>query len=61
VEATDQTDDQFGEDRLMAIIQENSQKPAAEIRDEILRRVREFLKEEPAQDDLTLVVARIRA
>ena len=61
VEATDHTDDQFGEDRLMAIIQENSQKPAAEIRDEILRRVREFLKEEPPQDDLTLVVARIRA
>jgi hypothetical protein len=61
VEATDKTDDQFGEERLMAIIRENSQKPAAEIRDEILRRVRDFLKEEPAQDDLTLVVARIRA
>ncbi len=61
VEATDKTDDQFGEDRLMAIIRENSQKPAAEIRDEILRRVHDFLKEEPAQDDLTLVVARIRA
>jgi hypothetical protein len=59
VEATSATGEQFDEDRLLAAIRENSAGSAAGIREEILKRVRAFLDKEPAQDDLTLVVARI--
>ncbi len=60
VEATNSADEQFGEERLLAVIRGNSEKSAVEIRDEILRHVNTFLEKEQAQDDLTLVVARIR-
>jgi len=59
VEATDASGEQFDEDRLLAVILENSAGSAAEIREETLKRVRAFLGQEPAQDDLTLVVARV--
>jgi phosphoserine phosphatase RsbU/P len=61
VEAENASGEQFNEDRLLAAIRENSERPAAEIRDGILSRVRSFLEGEPAQDDLTLVVARFGA
>ena len=60
VEATNASGEQFGEDRLLAVIRESSVRSSAEIRDEILKRVRSFLDKQQAQDDLTLVVARIR-
>jgi len=59
VEATNASGEQFDEDRLLAVILENSAGSAAEIREETLKRVRAFLGQEPAQDDLTLVVARV--
>jgi sigma-B regulation protein RsbU (phosphoserine phosphatase) len=60
VEAANASDEQFGEERLLALIRENLARPSAEIRDEILRQVHAFLGAQPPQDDLTLVVARIR-
>jgi sigma-B regulation protein RsbU (phosphoserine phosphatase) len=59
VEATSASGEQFDEDRLLAAIRENVTRSPAEIREEILKRVYRFLDKEQAQDDLTLVVARI--
>lgn len=59
VEAASASGEQFDEDRLLAVIRENSERSPAEIREEILKQVRSFLGKEQAQDDLTLVVARI--
>ena len=60
VEAENAAGEQFDEDRVLAAIRENPDRSSAEIRDEILRRVHAFLDKEQAQDDLTLIVARIR-
>ncbi len=59
VEAANATEEEFGEERLCGIIQENCARPSSEILDEILKQVRAFIKEAPPQDDMTLVVARI--
>ncbi len=58
VEAANAEDEEFGEERMGAIIQANHSRSAAEIRDEILRQVRLFLGGEQLQDDLTLLVVR---
>jgi phosphoserine phosphatase RsbU/P len=58
VEAENAFGEQFGEDRLLAVVRENSDSSSTEIRDEILRRVHAFLDKERVQDDLTLIVAR---
>ena len=60
VEAENALGEQFDEDRLLAVVRENANRSSAEMRDEILRRVHAFLDKEQAQDDLTLIVARIR-
>jgi len=59
-EAPNTSEEQFGEERLLAAIEDCAQKSAAEIRDEILRRVRSFIGEKEVQDDLTLVVVRFQ-
>jgi sigma-B regulation protein RsbU (phosphoserine phosphatase) len=59
VEAANASEEEFGEERLCGIIQENCARPSAEILDEILKQVRAFIQEAPLQDDMTLVVARI--
>jgi sigma-B regulation protein RsbU (phosphoserine phosphatase) len=53
------SDNQFGEERLLETIRENRARSCTEIRDEILKRVHAFLGGSPAEDDLTLVVARV--
>jgi hypothetical protein len=60
VEAMNASGEEFGEDRLRTAIRENSAESPAVIRDEALKHIRSFLGEEQLQDDLTLVVARIR-
>ncbi len=61
-EAPNALEEQFGEERLIAVIRGSSpQASAAWIRNEILRQVREFIGETEVQDDLTLVVVRFRA
>ena len=42
-EAPNASEEEFGEERLLAVIQECARHSAVEIRDEILRRVRAFL------------------
>jgi hypothetical protein len=59
VEATNASEGEFGEERLCSIIKENCAQPPSEILGEILRQVRLFIEQEPPQDDMTLVVARI--
>jgi sigma-B regulation protein RsbU (phosphoserine phosphatase) len=61
-EAPNALEEQFGEERLIAVIRGSSpQASAAWIRNEILRQVRLFIGETEVQDDLTLVVVRFRA
>jgi hypothetical protein len=59
VEAANASEEEFGDERLCGILQENCTRPSAEILDEILKQVRAFIREAPPQDDMTLVVARI--
>ena len=60
VEAENKAGEQFEEGRILAAVRENSDRSSAEIRREILSRVHAFLDKKQAQDDLTLIVARIR-
>jgi serine phosphatase RsbU (regulator of sigma subunit) len=61
VEATNASDEQFGEERLRAVLSQSAGKPPTEICNEILKQVQFFLGKERAQDDLTLVVARLQS
>jgi len=58
-EAANASEEEFGEERLRSIIQENCTRSPSEILDKILKKVRAFIQEAPLQDDMTLVVARI--
>jgi len=59
-EATNAAEEHFGEERLIELLHEMPRATAAEIRNEMLRRVREFAGQEPFRDDLTLLVARFQ-
>ena len=59
-EAVNDKDEEFGEDRLCAVLQSNWNRPASEIRDEVLSQVHSFLGAEQPEDDLTLLVARVK-
>jgi hypothetical protein len=59
IEASDSHDQQFGEDRLTAIIDENRDKPPDKICDSIFNQVKAFLGAQAAEDDQTLVIARL--
>ncbi len=60
VEAENSSMEQYGEDRLYAVVAANAHRAPHEVRDDILRDVRHFLGKERAQDDLTIVVARLQ-
>ena len=60
VEAANSSEEEFGESRVLALIEENWTRSSSDIRDEILKQVRVFLRGDQPQDDITLVVARIR-
>jgi sigma-B regulation protein RsbU (phosphoserine phosphatase) len=51
--------EEFGEGRLCAIVQAARELPAREIADRIVLGVRDWVREAPQADDLTLVVARV--
>ena len=57
-EAADANGEEFGEERLEAVVRENCGLPAQALCERILREVALFLDTEPAQDDLTVLVAR---
>ncbi len=59
VEATNALGEQYGEERLRAVLSRCTDRASVEVREEILDQVRLFLGKERAQDDLTLVVARL--
>jgi serine phosphatase RsbU (regulator of sigma subunit) len=61
LEATNAFDEEFGEERILAGIEENWAGSPTEIRDAILGKVRAFLGKESAHDDQTLMVVRLQA
>ena len=61
VEAADAHEREFGEELLIAAIEENWRNPPTEICNAILARVNAFLGNQAPQDDQTLVVARLEA
>jgi sigma-B regulation protein RsbU (phosphoserine phosphatase) len=46
----------FGEERLLSVVQDNLMETAQEIQEALLAAIREFMKDAPQFDDLTLVV-----
>jgi phosphoserine phosphatase RsbU/P len=58
-EATADNDEEFGEERLIALVKEHKSLPASELLDAIVRAVREHSTQEQF-DDLTLIVAHVR-
>jgi hypothetical protein len=59
VEATNNRNDQFGEDRLIAIAQAHALEHSREVCDAIVSAVRAFSGAKPAEDDQTLLVVRL--
>jgi len=61
VEALNNRGEEFGEERIEAVLRANIGRSATDIRDAILAEVRQFSGGEPQQDDLTLLVVRSSA
>jgi serine phosphatase RsbU (regulator of sigma subunit) len=59
-EAANAEEEEFGEERLLQVIEENWEKSSVEICDAILARIRSFLGRRSPQDDQTLMVARLQ-
>jgi sigma-B regulation protein RsbU (phosphoserine phosphatase) len=59
-EAFNERNEQFEEERLIKVVQENLRLNAKEISQQILNNVIAFQKEVPQSDDLTLVVVKIK-
>jgi serine phosphatase RsbU (regulator of sigma subunit) len=59
-EAANADDEEFGEERLQRVIEENWEKPSAAVCEAILVRIRSFLGRQFPQDDQTLMVARLQ-
>jgi serine phosphatase RsbU (regulator of sigma subunit) len=59
-EAANAEDEEFGEERLLEVIEDNWQKSSAEICEAILARIGSFLVREWPQDDQTLMIARLQ-
>ncbi len=58
-EARNETEEEFGEARLEALVSRHPDRPAAGVRDLILEEVDRFRGAMPQQDDITVVVARV--
>jgi serine phosphatase RsbU (regulator of sigma subunit) len=58
-EAPNSRDEQFGEERLIAVVQQSADLPARAISDAILSAVRAFTGARPTPDDQTLLVVRL--
>jgi sigma-B regulation protein RsbU (phosphoserine phosphatase) len=52
--------EEFGEQRLLALIGRNAHRPVAEIAEVVMSAVREWTGSPELQDDMTVVVARRR-
>ena len=60
LEAANALDEEFGEDRILAAVEENWAGSPTEILDAVLARVRTFLGKELPHDDQTLMVVRLQ-
>jgi sigma-B regulation protein RsbU (phosphoserine phosphatase) len=58
-EASNRQEQEFGEQQLEAVVREHAARPAAEIRDAVLREVDRFVGDAPPLDDMTLVIAKV--
>jgi len=59
-EARNADDQEFGEERLRAIVNVSADVRAQELSERIVQSVREWCGDVPPHDDLTLVVMRVR-
>jgi sigma-B regulation protein RsbU (phosphoserine phosphatase) len=59
-EALDVRGEEFGEARIREAVAETSRMNVTEIRDEVVRRVREWCANAPQHDDLTFVVMKVK-
>jgi hypothetical protein len=59
-EAANAEEEEFGEERLLHVIEDNWEKSSAEICESILARIRSFLGRQWPQDDQTLMVVRLQ-
>ena len=50
---------QFGEDRLISTIERNRHKPPAEICQSVFADINTFIGKQAAQDDQTMIIARL--
>ena len=57
-EAVDQLDAQFGEERLIKLIEENQDLHPEDLKNKIIDEVYEFASGTPQADDITLMVLR---
>jgi phosphoserine phosphatase RsbU/P len=57
-EAINGANEQFGEERIAAVLQENRTRPAADIRDRLVAAVREHAAGAPQADDITVVIVK---
>jgi serine phosphatase RsbU (regulator of sigma subunit) len=57
-EAVNADNEDFGEHRLIALVQQNLPLPAGELIEKIIAAVKAFASNEPQRDDITLVVAK---
>jgi sigma-B regulation protein RsbU (phosphoserine phosphatase) len=57
-EAVNAANEQFGEERIAAVLRENRSRPAAEIRDRLISAVREHAAGAPQADDITVVIVK---
>ena len=60
IEARNPIGEEFGEDRLIEVILANTGLPAAELEKRILRAVEDWTAEAEQEDDLTLVILKVR-
>lgn len=60
IEARNPLGEEFGEDRLIQVLLENYRLPAAGIESRILRAVEDWTAEAEQEDDLTLVILKVR-
>jgi sigma-B regulation protein RsbU (phosphoserine phosphatase) len=60
IEARNPLGEEFGEDRLIDVLLENYRLPAAGIESRILRAVEDWTAEAEQEDDLTLVILKVR-
>jgi phosphoserine phosphatase RsbU/P len=60
IEARSPLGEEFGEDRLVRVLLENAGSPAAEIESRILRAVEDWTAEAEQEDDLTLLILKVK-